>query len=288
MQIEKPAFRVRFFAKTFIFFRYFSAATSASESCEILATFSTESPSASMAFAISRALASIPSKKELSFSYLMSVISSTSLRSSSSSIFSKDTSFMNLAYRSFCKYCGEKVFIATIRSKSQIATLESLFLALLGEEPEKVANEQLFHLFYVGLVLLEHLEKVRPFLWRKLCVEGVEMPPHLGKSVLHVDNHLLHFFFEFVRFDSWYKVAHRRRKGSNPYMTKNDATEDLYFGLERDTAKPEKWHNARHRTPHGRMTPVGETSPLFALRCSLPPPSPRGFAPKTPWKAVKH
>jgi len=47
----------------------------------------------------------------------------------------------------------------TIRSKSQIATLESLFLVLLGEEPEKVANEQLFHLAYVGLVLLEHLEK---------------------------------------------------------------------------------------------------------------------------------
>ena len=132
---------------------------------------------------------------------------------------------MNLTYRSFCKYCGEKVFIATIRSKSQIATLEGPFLVLLGEEPEKVANEQLFHLFYVGLVFLEHLEKVRPF------------------------NHLLHFFFEFDRFDSWYKVAHRRRKGSNPCVTKNDAIEDLYFGVKRDTAKPEKWHNARHRTP---------------------------------------
>jgi hypothetical protein len=31
------------------------------------------------------------------------------------------------------------------------------FLVLLGEEPEKVANEQLFHLAYVGQVLLEHL-----------------------------------------------------------------------------------------------------------------------------------
>ena len=87
---------------------------------------------------------------------------------------------------------------------------------MLGEEPEKVANEQLFHLFYVGMVFLEHLEKVRPF------------------------NHLLHFFFEFVWFDSWYKVARRRRKGSNPYMTKNDAAEDLYFGVKRNTAKPEK------------------------------------------------
>ena len=138
---------------------------------------------------------------------------------------------------------------ATIRSKSQIATLESPFLVLLGEEPEKVANEQLFHLFYVGLVLLEHLEKACPFLWRELCVEGIEIPPHLGKRALHVGNHLLHFFLEFVRFDSWYKVAHRRRKGSNPCMTKNDAAGDLYFGVERDTAKPEKWRNARHRTP---------------------------------------
>ena len=32
-------------------------------------------------------------------------------------------------------------------------------------------------------------------------------------------------------------------------MTKNDANEDLYFGMKRDTAKLEKWHNARHRTP---------------------------------------
>ena len=118
---------------------------------------------------------------------------------------------------------------------------------MFSEEPEKVAHEHLFHLAYVGLVPLEHLENARPF------------------------NYLLHFFFEFVRFDFWYKVLHRRRKGSKPYMTKNDATEDLYFGMKRDTAKLEKWHNARHRTPHGRMTPMGKASPSLALRCSLPP-----------------
>ena len=67
-------------------------------------------------------------------------------------------------------------------------------------------------------------------------------------------------------------------------MTKNDAAEDLYFGVKRDTAKPEKWRNARHRTPHGRMTPVGEASPLLQPRYAVASatPSPRGPAPKTP------
>ena len=78
------------------------------------------------------------------------------------------------------------------------------------------------------------------FLWRD--ASGVNVPniPKIGKGrekILHMGQ------------VSFLSCSARNLKKSPMYMTKNDATEDLYFGVKRDTAKPEKWHNARHRTP---------------------------------------